>query len=168
VLRLASLLWRLRRATAIEAGLLQLQSQIIREAQSCRATQGNLLERNRDAGIQLAEALPRTNFVKLRDAGRAAPLSTVAIDSQGDMGCSTRTEESINTQFARCFLRLANLDNGAFERLSRYEGTLWRQACQITLALRFWHRRGELRHSKSKAYNFYAPARSQGFGRPEA
>jgi hypothetical protein len=37
VLRLASLLWRLRRATAIETGLLQLQSQIIREAQSCRA-----------------------------------------------------------------------------------------------------------------------------------
>src|ERR1700691_1712065 len=29
--------------------------------------------------------------------------------------------------------------------LSRYEGALWRQACRITLALRFWHRRGELR-----------------------
>ena len=31
VLRLASLLWRLRRATAIDTGLLQLQSEIIAE-----------------------------------------------------------------------------------------------------------------------------------------
>jgi hypothetical protein len=135
---------------------------------SCGATQGSLLEQNRDAGIQVAEPLPRTNFVRFRDAGRAASLSKVTIDSQDDMECSTRTEESINTQFARCFLRLANLDNGAFERLSRYEAALWRQSCQITFALRFWHRRGELRHSKSKAYNFFAPAKSQGFGRPEA
>jgi hypothetical protein len=32
VLRLASLLWRLRRSTAIETGLLQIQSEIMREA----------------------------------------------------------------------------------------------------------------------------------------
>ncbi len=32
VLRLASLLWRLRRATAIETGLLQIQNDIVREA----------------------------------------------------------------------------------------------------------------------------------------
>jgi hypothetical protein len=36
---------------------------------------------------------------------------------------------------ARCFLRLANLDNGAFERLSRYEATLWRQVGQILFTL---------------------------------
>ena len=30
-------------------------------------------------------------------------------------------------EFARCF-RLANLPNFAPDRLSRYEGTLWRQA----------------------------------------
>jgi len=30
--------------------------------------------------------------------------------------------------------RLANLPNFALDRLSRYEGTLWRQAGQITLA----------------------------------
>ena len=33
VLRLASLLWRLRRATAIESGLLQIQNGIIQEAE---------------------------------------------------------------------------------------------------------------------------------------
>ena len=36
VLRLASLLWRLRRATAIETGLLQIQSDILREIRQGR------------------------------------------------------------------------------------------------------------------------------------
>jgi hypothetical protein len=32
-------------------------------------------------------------------------------------------------------LRLANLDNGAFERLGRYEGALWRQVRQTIFTL---------------------------------
>jgi hypothetical protein len=39
------------------------------------------------------------------------------------------------TEFARCILRLANLPNLALDRLSRYEATLWRQACRILYAL---------------------------------
>ena len=39
VLRLASLLWRLRRAAAIETGLLQIQSEIQREARHAQAIQ---------------------------------------------------------------------------------------------------------------------------------
>jgi hypothetical protein len=82
------------------------------------------------------------------------------------MECSARTAESINIQFARCFLRLANLDNGAFERLvgtkARYGGKLAGSPlrCGSGIAVVSYG-------SKSKAYNFYAPARSQGFGRPE-
>jgi hypothetical protein len=38
-------------------------------------------------------------------------------------------------EFARCFLRLANLPNFALDRLSRYEATLWRQAGRILFAL---------------------------------
>jgi hypothetical protein len=38
-------------------------------------------------------------------------------------------------EFARCFLRLANLPNFALDRLSRYEATLWRQADRILFAL---------------------------------
>jgi hypothetical protein len=38
-------------------------------------------------------------------------------------------------EFARCFLRLANLPNYALDRLSRYEATLWRQVRQTLLAL---------------------------------
>ena len=35
-----------------------------------------------------------------------------------------------------CFLHLANLENGAFERLNRYEVALWRQTVQTIVALR--------------------------------
>jgi hypothetical protein len=38
-------------------------------------------------------------------------------------------------EFARCFLRLANLANFALDRLSRYEATLWRQVGRILFAL---------------------------------
>ncbi len=38
-------------------------------------------------------------------------------------------------EFARCFLRFANLPNFALDRLSRYEATLWRQARQTLFAL---------------------------------
>jgi len=41
-------------------------------------------------------------------------------------------------EFARCFLRLANLPNFALDRLSRYEATLWRQVAQIMFALDAW------------------------------
>jgi hypothetical protein len=34
-----------------------------------------------------------------------------------------------------CFLRLANLDNGVFDRLGRYEAALWRQIVQTLFAL---------------------------------
>ena len=37
-------------------------------------------------------------------------------------------------EFARCFLRLANLPNFALDRLSRYEANLWRQAGCFTLS----------------------------------
>jgi hypothetical protein len=44
-------------------------------------------------------------------------------------------------EFARCFLRLANLPNFATDRLSRYEATLWRQAVRILFALEVLDRR---------------------------
>jgi hypothetical protein len=58
----------------------------------------------------------------------------------------TLAERQINAahetvEFARCFLRLANLPNFALDRLSRYEATLCRQACRILLALNALDRR---------------------------
>jgi hypothetical protein len=34
-----------------------------------------------------------------------------------------------------CFLRLGNLDNGAFERLGRYNAALWKQTAQTLFLL---------------------------------
>jgi hypothetical protein len=34
-----------------------------------------------------------------------------------------------------CFLRLSNVDNGAFDRLGRYNSTLWKQTAQTLFLL---------------------------------
>ncbi len=49
-------------------------------------------------------------------------------------GSATRPLDAA-TDFARCFLRLANLPSYPLDRLSRYEAILWRQAGQILFAL---------------------------------
>jgi len=41
----------------------------------------------------------------------------------------------------RAFVRLSNLPTYPLDRLSRYEATLWRQACQILFTLRCLDRR---------------------------
>ena len=41
----------------------------------------------------------------------------------------------------RSFVRLSNLPTYPLDRLSRYEATLWRQACQILFTLRCLDRR---------------------------
>jgi len=40
-----------------------------------------------------------------------------------------------------CFLRLGNLDSGAFERLGRYNAALWKQTAQTLLLLQTIRRR---------------------------
>jgi hypothetical protein len=42
---------------------------------------------------------------------------------------------------ACCFQRLANFDNGLFERLGRYETALWRQMVQTVFMLQSARRR---------------------------
>jgi hypothetical protein len=46
---------------------------------------------------------------------------------RNDFGGKSRT-------LTYCFLRLANLDNGVFERLGRYEAALWQQTVQMLFA----------------------------------
>jgi hypothetical protein len=41
----------------------------------------------------------------------------------------------------RAFVRLSNLPTCPLDRLSRYEATLWRQACQILFTLQCLDRR---------------------------
>jgi len=117
VLRLASLLWRLRRATTMETGLFELQadhSRRFRQAHPPRREVVYALFGRADGGSV--------------DRDPAAPHITNDRNSAAVCGPNA-------AQLARCFLRVANLPNYALDRLSRYEATLWRQAGQILFAL---------------------------------
>ena len=64
------------------------------------------------------------------DAGSHDTLSVMEAVPDSEKSSNVHTGD-----FARCFLRLANLPNFALDRLSRYEANLWRQAGRILYAL---------------------------------
>jgi hypothetical protein len=128
VLRLASLLWRLRRATTIETGLFDIQADHLNEFRQAREI--------RPASRELVYAM----------FGLAAPVSldrdpqSQGVTSAPEYARSAVTESADSAvkppaEIARCFLRLANLPSFVLDRLSRYEVTLWRQVGQILFAL---------------------------------
>ena len=125
VLRLASLLWRLRRATTMETGLFEIQADYLREFR-----QGHQVN-------------PASREIVHARFARTDPVSDSASHSitNGTETVGNSAPKSIepavgpNADLARCFLRLANLPNFALDRLSRYEATLWRQVGQIIFAL---------------------------------
>jgi hypothetical protein len=128
VLRLASLLWRLRRATIMETGLFNIQADHLSEFREAR---------------QVAPASRELIFAML---GRNDSVSldwdpaTCGSTSTSGFVPSSRTksvEPAVDpaAELSRCFLRLANLSNYALDRLSRYEATLWRQVAQMLFAL---------------------------------
>jgi hypothetical protein len=107
VLRLASLLWRLRRIIAIETDLFQIQAEILRE------------RRNELAPV----------YDELSDQTR----DHMTRDESDRLGCG---DSSLSArELTCCFLRLGNLDSGAFERLGRYNAALWKQTAQTLFLL---------------------------------
>ena len=70
------------------------------------------------------------------DAPSVSAVSNIELLSDTGM-----KSDATAVEFARCFLRLANLPNFALDRLSRYEATLWRQASRIVHALERLDRR---------------------------
>jgi hypothetical protein len=127
VLRLASLLWRLRRATTIETGLFDIQADHFSDFRHVRQMHpaprelvyamfglNDTVSCNRDSP-------PYSIAHATEEVPRPAPKSSDAVDPVADL--------------ARCFLRLANLPSFVLDRLSRYEVTLWRQVGQILLML---------------------------------
>ena len=121
VLRLASLLWRLRRATAVGTGLLQIQSEILRKVRQVPAAQPS------DDGRYREAIFCSGNRTQNERSDRREDHTSTTIERQGDdLELAVQASHILNADIARCFLRLANLDNGAFDRLSRYETALWR------------------------------------------
>jgi len=124
VLRLASLLWRLRRATTIETGLFEIQADHLVEFRKSHQIS--------PASREIVYALFNANSDRqatshgVANTTEMSPVSRLA---------STQTQVAPDVELARCFLRLCNLPNYALDRLGRYEATLWRQAGQILFAL---------------------------------
>jgi hypothetical protein len=131
VLRLASLLWRLRRATMMETCLFEIQAEHLNGFRQARQLQCQSSEMAR-----VTQLWPKT----------LAPESSGDLDQfesgpEGMPSSESGAPVNANTEFARCFLRLANLPNWALDRLSRYEARLWRQAAQIVFTLSALDRR---------------------------
>jgi hypothetical protein len=136
VLRLASLLWRMRRATAIETDLLQIQAEILSD-RSHEYEAGDDSEQN--AGSVVYRILQRAlgpSLGRHSGSGSRHVDQGDSIDDQCDPLAAPRDDPGgISRNLTYCFLRLANLDNGVFERLGRYEAALWRQIVQTLFAL---------------------------------
>lgn len=135
VLRLASLLWRLRRATAIEAGLLAIQTEIHRERRQAREFERHGQAR-RQAVIHniLDAAIDRGRNKGRRDGPHGARESPDGLQDADKTGVC-RSMPVTSRDLAQCFLRLANLDERMLERIGHYELRLWRQAAQTIFAL---------------------------------
>jgi hypothetical protein len=121
--RLASLFWRLRRATSIETGLLRLQSEILQGFRSSR-------QKTIDTETGGEGAGSRTEGSTTSGGGPELPTPdapALTADPSRDIAIS--------------FLRLANLDSDIVDRLSRYESGLWRQLVQTIFALQTLKRR---------------------------
>jgi hypothetical protein len=127
VLRLASLLWRLRRATTIEAGLFEIQAEHLSD-----------LTKNRQLAQPPRQIMrPIFSQPSLQPYHEApASLVTDKLEMAHPRNESTGLPAvNPSVDLARCFLRLANLPNCALDRLSRYEAALWRQVGQTLVTL---------------------------------
>jgi hypothetical protein len=113
VLRLASVLWRLRRATAIETTLFE----------SVTAQPGNV-----EHGSSCPTLVEAAN---LSDQNQIHLVAT----RQSDAAAGNESSFDAKNDIGNCFLRLAELPTFPLDRLSRYEHLLWRQARQIVFTL---------------------------------
>jgi hypothetical protein len=124
LLRLASLLWRLRRATAIETDLLRVQAEMLISRQSSRGLSV------RHSFSAIAHAMPPAS------TGIASNELAQAAVEPFEQQSSRETRQMTHT-----FQRLINLDGNVFERLGRYEAALWRQMLHTLFAIRSLSRR---------------------------
>lgn len=146
VLRLAGVLWRLRRAMTMETGLFELQVQHLADHRQSRQP---LLD---SRCVIHAQFRPEATGAHIASHRTVSTLETVPD--------SMKRTDAHNVEFARCFLGVANLPNFVLDRLSRYEATLWRQAARILFALDALDRR---KPQERRRY-FYSPQDRTGFG----
>jgi len=126
--RLASLLWRLRRASAIETGLFEFQGEFLLHHRQvpfrAPGQSGMLATSTRANGHSRAAG----------SNGRAGPP---AHDQEPPSRCMLPPLRPLSKSraIAQCFLRLSNLDPTLLDRVGSYEARLWRQAAQTIWTL---------------------------------
>ena len=125
--RLASLLWRLRRACAIETGLFEMEGELpsaSRQDPSRGPSQPGTVQttgangHSKGSGSNGRHHLPASDQEALSTSMRL-PLAPW----------------SKSRAIAECFLRLSNLDPTLLDRVGSYETRLWRQAAQTIWTL---------------------------------
>ncbi len=137
VLRLASVLWRLRRATGIETALFE---SMIEDSHR------HEYRRSRENLGEAADLVHNRLFLRAMQESDADEGNELSSDSK--------------TNIANCFLRLADLPTSALDRLSRYEHVLWRQARQIVFTLKSLRHRK--RHPSRSTFPFWVHRREPG------
>jgi hypothetical protein len=123
VSRLASLLWRLRRAVIVESGLLNMQAETTLSPYSRPTSEPDV------DSLSIFRKLLHSRELENPMTKQQGAKENTKIDAAG-----AHTNQT-NTNIARSFLRLTSLDDRVFERLGRYETTLWRQTAQTLLLL---------------------------------
>ena len=136
VLRLASVLWRLRRATGIESSLFE-------------SVTGEFHEREPRPSCETS--------AKPADLTGPNRLLLVEVAQEPDAPAQQRFDSK--TDIADGFSRLAALPTFALDRLSRYEHLLWRQARQIVITLESLRRRKQRPSRSSFPFSFRADVR---------
>jgi len=119
ILRLASLLWRLRRATAIETGLFKSRARDLLKFRYPRAA--------RDKRQDVIDEVYRQAIVR------------------DDKSFLSQNTSDASVGLTQSFLRLNELGTCPLDRLSRYEAALWRQAGQIMFTLHHFGRKSSWR-----------------------
>src|SRR5262252_1081931 len=116
--RLASLLWRLRRASAIETGLFELQGEALpaRRQDPSRGPRQPGTPNTRDNGHSKR---PGSNG---RDDPPASDQETLSTSLHPPLASWSNSRT-----IAQCFLRLCRLDLTLLDRVGAYEARLWRQ-----------------------------------------
>jgi hypothetical protein len=114
VLRLASLLWRLRRATTIESGLFKIQAKhllVFRQRRQTHQERPKIIDSLSRYAVGTEDSIQQDQDTSALNRG--SPSTVEPADPFDDL--------------TRSFVRLSNLPTCPLDRLSRYEATLWRQ-----------------------------------------
>ena len=126
----ASLLWPLGRANAIESGLFKIQAKQLLQFRQRRQAHQN---RKNITGSLYRDAVATEDSTRQNEVD---PSGGLDVGSQSTMKPADQFDEVTCS-----FVRLSNLPTYPLDRLSRYETTLWRQACQILFTLRYLDQR---------------------------